>query len=62
MTGSDLIEMRRHRLDMTQRVLAQRLGVHYTTVARWESGRTAIPKAITMALKELVRREQPEAS
>jgi DNA-binding transcriptional regulator YiaG len=40
-------------LDMTQQGLARRLGVHRTTVARWEIGEVAMGQAESMALRAL---------
>jgi putative zinc finger/helix-turn-helix YgiT family protein len=43
----------RNALDMTQEALADRLGVHRTTVARWEIGEVAIGQAESVALRAL---------
>jgi putative zinc finger/helix-turn-helix YgiT family protein len=43
----------RNALDMTQEELAERLGVHRTTVARWEIGEVPMGKAESMALRAL---------
>jgi transcriptional regulator with XRE-family HTH domain len=40
-------------LDTTQEQLAERLGVHRTTVARWEIGEVPIGQAESMALRAL---------
>ena len=52
MTASELKRHRR-RLGMTQRALAQRIGVHPVTVAKWESAMVAIPKPIAELVKLL---------
>jgi putative zinc finger/helix-turn-helix YgiT family protein len=41
-------------LGVTQEELARRLGVHRTTVARWEGGEGAVPRDGSMALRALV--------
>ena len=43
----------RDALDLTQEALAERLGVHRTTVARWEIGEVAIGQAESVALRAL---------
>ena len=43
----------RNALDMTQEDLAERLGVHRTTVARWEIDEVQMGKAESMALRAL---------
>jgi putative zinc finger/helix-turn-helix YgiT family protein len=43
----------RNALDLTQELLAERLGVHRTTVARWEIGEVRIGQAESMALRAL---------
>jgi len=40
-------------LGMSQKQLAQKLGVHRSTLQRWESGKTRIPKHIVEYLKSL---------
>jgi putative zinc finger/helix-turn-helix YgiT family protein len=41
-------------LEMTQAELAERIGLHRTTVARWEIGEVPIGQAESMALRALV--------
>ena len=43
----------RKALEMTQEQLAERLGLHRTTVARWESAEVAIGQAESMAIRAL---------
>ena len=40
---------------MTQSKLATKLGLHYTTIARWEKGRTVPPDRYLMQLKGIFR-------
>lgn len=48
----------RNYYQLTQLQLAQLLGVHFTTVAKWETGRYAIPPYLGLAL-ETIQRELP---
>ena len=48
------IKFLRNALDMTQEALGERLGVHRTTVARWEIDEVQMGKAESMALRALV--------
>ncbi len=41
---------------MTQQALADALGVHLVTVAKWEAGMTEIPNFLVLALKGLKKR------
>ena len=43
MLGTEL-RTRRQRMGLTQETLAQKLGVHRTTVNRWEQGRLTIER------------------
>ncbi len=52
MTKSDLISMRAA-LSMSQAELADAVGVHKSTVLRWESGETPIPKMLELAMQTL---------
>jgi DNA-binding transcriptional regulator YiaG len=47
------IKFLRNALDMTQEELGERLGVHRTTVARWEIDEVRMGKAESMALRGL---------
>lgn len=47
------VKFLRAALDMTQEQLAERLGLHRTTVARWEIGEVPIGQAESMALRAL---------
>ena len=40
---------------MTQSKLATKLGIHYTTIASWEKGRTVPPERHLMQLKGIFR-------
>jgi transcriptional regulator with XRE-family HTH domain len=55
MTPKKLKEIRR-RLGMTQKTMADELGVTVTTVARWEIGERSIRPQIEEAIKDLERR------
>ena len=56
MTPAELRKIRRV-LDWGLAKLAAKLGVHYTTIARWEMGETPVPRAVELALREVIRRE-----
>ena len=58
MTGRDL-QKRRKALRLTQAELAAQLGVHWSTVARWEQGVRAIPEPVARLVKLL---QQTQAS
>jgi transcriptional regulator with XRE-family HTH domain len=60
MTGDDLILWRKKQ-GLTQRELAQSLGVDVMTVSRWERGVRGIPPLLPLALEALenrIRREK----
>jgi len=40
-------------LGLTQPELGERLGVHWTTVSRWENGRQRIPQIVALAVTHL---------
>lgn len=44
----------REALGLTQPELGERLGVHWTTVSRWENGRSAISGAVALAVKGML--------
>jgi DNA-binding XRE family transcriptional regulator len=46
----------RTRLGMTQRALAEALGIHWTTVSVYENGQDPIPKMVALALEALETR------
>lgn len=52
MTGEQL-QTKRLDLGLTQKALAEKLGVAPNTVARWESERLAVPAYVGLALKGL---------
>jgi DNA-binding transcriptional regulator YiaG len=56
MTAADL-KHRRDRLGLTQSELAERLGVTWNTVARWETDQRRIPE-LAVRLLDCLRREQ----
>ncbi len=43
MTGKELLAIRK-RLQLSQALLAKRLGVHRVTVAKWEAGTNPVPE------------------
>lgn len=53
MTPADL-RAAREALGLTQTEFAARLGVHWTTVSRWENGRLPISKRVAMAVKGMM--------
>lgn len=52
--NGETIKKLRFDLDMNQSEFAQRLGVHWKTVYRWEQGATPFPKH-RRKIKELMR-------
>jgi len=52
--GAGEVRYLRKELEMTQEKLAERLGVHRVSVARWETGDVAIGQAESMALRAMV--------
>jgi transcriptional regulator with XRE-family HTH domain len=54
-TATDLAG-RREALGLTQRQLAERFGVHYLTISKWERGLHRIPEMVDLALMTLERR------
>jgi transcriptional regulator with XRE-family HTH domain len=52
MTAIDMITWREQR-GWSQTALARALGVHLSTIFRWETGRSAIPPFLALALKAL---------
>lgn len=57
MTPEELVAHRKA-LRMTQQALADALGVHQVTVARWETGAREIPPFLALALAQLKRQSQ----
>ncbi len=55
MEGKELKE-KREKLELTQTVLADILGVKMNTVYRWESGILSVPKSIELAMETVERR------
>jgi DNA-binding transcriptional regulator YiaG len=55
MTGAEIRALRKH-LSENQTTFAARLGVHITTVSRWERGGTPPRGAALKALEALSRR------
>lgn len=59
-TPADIQTIRRA-LNLSQADLGLRVGgVHYTTVGRWETGKTRIPRTVWRALEDL--KEEAERS
>ncbi len=54
MTGKEL-RRARQQLGLTQKVLAEKLGVHKLTVARWEWGTVGISEPAARLVKLLVQ-------
>lgn len=54
MTGSELAAWRKAR-KVSQKVLAEILGVHILTVTRWETDARAIPSFLPLALRTIER-------
>jgi putative zinc finger/helix-turn-helix YgiT family protein len=52
--GTGEVRYLRKELEMTQEKLAERLGVHRVSVARWETGDVAMGQAESMALRAMV--------
>jgi transcriptional regulator with XRE-family HTH domain len=55
-TGEEL-RARRLALGMTMQALAEALGIHWTTISRWERGRLEIenPNLLARAMRDLER-------
>lgn len=54
------LKHRRERLGLTQKELAELLGITPNTIARYESGLLKIPKYMDLALEALERRQLEE--
>ncbi len=52
MRGRTVLQIRR-RLDLTQPEFARRIGVHWTTVSRWERDEVAIPEPAARLMRLL---------
>jgi transcriptional regulator with XRE-family HTH domain len=51
------MKARRKRLGLTQLALAEKIGVHRISIARWETGAEPIPKTIALLMELLVKTE-----
>ena len=54
----DTFRRKRERLGLTQEELAKRLDMNRSTIIRYESGESPIPKAVEMALKVIEEEEK----
>jgi len=59
MTASELRAWRL-KSKITQEKLAEKLGVHRVTIAKWEAGDRSIPKLLPLALEALENRLRKE--
>lgn len=61
--AAELVRETRHRLGLTQAQLAQKLGVSYQSVNRWENGRNMplpiVLKQIEILLSQLANNNPP---
>jgi transcriptional regulator with XRE-family HTH domain len=51
------MKRKRQALGLTQLALAERIGVHRITIAKWEAGTVRIPKSIKLLMELLVKTE-----
>jgi transcriptional regulator with XRE-family HTH domain len=51
------MKRKRQQLGLTQLALAERVGIHRVTVAKWESGIEPIPKWMALLIDLLVKTE-----
>jgi transcriptional regulator with XRE-family HTH domain len=54
----DTLRRKRERLGLTQEELAKRLGRKRLSIIRYESGESAVPKVIELALKTIEAEER----
>lgn len=59
-SAAERVTRERERLGLTQAQMAQALGVHARTVARWEAGEFAPHKIYLIRMAEMRREEQSE--
>lgn len=59
---SDNLKSRRQQLGLSQRGLAEALGVNQWTVSAWEQGKQAFPAYLELALEALEKRIQVSAA
>lgn len=52
MSGEDFLRIRKD-AGITMQALADTLGINYTTVARYQSGKLAIPIPIALAMRQI---------
>jgi transcriptional regulator with XRE-family HTH domain len=57
MMGAELRRLRRHRLQWTQKQLAERMATTSTTVARWERGEQPISELVARFVRLIVATE-----
>lgn len=53
MTPAAQFRAERHRLGLTMKQTATVIGVHWTTVQRWEAGKVRIPRAAQLAIEAI---------
>jgi ribosome-binding protein aMBF1 (putative translation factor) len=52
--GGDIVQVARRTLGLTQRELAERIGVHYTYISKIENGASTVSKPVLAKLARLL--------